>query len=172
MPTFSASEIECHVLTFKEGVLSAVAHDLKIRVGKGSVTIGEGNAIEATFDPTSLSVVCARKDGQDAPGTLSAGDKKKIESNILKDVLHSKEHPQIRFVSSTVTRDGDRATVTGDLTLHGQTKSITATATKKGERWETEISIHQPDFGIKPYSAMLGALKVKPTVRVQLSIPA
>jgi uncharacterized Zn-binding protein involved in type VI secretion len=172
MPTFSASEFDCHVFTFKEGVLSAVAHDLKIRVGKGSVTLGEGDAIEATFDPTSLSVVCARKDGQDAPGTLSGGDKKKIEGNIVKDVLHSKKHPEIRFVSSTVTRDGDRATVTGDLTLHGQTKSITATATKKGERWETEVSIHQPDYGIKPYSAMLGALKVKPTVRVQLSIPA
>lgn len=172
MPTFSAPDLECHVLTFKEGVLSAVAHDLKIRVGQCSITIGEDESIEATFDPKSLSVVCARKDGRDAPGTLSGGDKKKIESNIQKDVLHSKKHPEIRFVSTSVTRDGDRATITGDLTLHGKTKSITATATKKGERWETEVSIHQPDYGIKPYSAMLGALKVQSTLRVQLSVPA
>ena len=172
MPTFRDDEIECHVFTFKEGVLSAVAHDLKIRVGKGSVTLGEGDAIEATFDPTSLSVVCARKDGRDAPGTLSGGDKKKIEGNILEDVLHSKKHPEIRFRSTSAERDGDRATITGELTLHGRTKTLTATATKKGERWETEVAIHQPDFGIKPYSAMLGALKVQPTVKVQLSVPA
>jgi len=171
MPTFSASEFDCHVLTFKEGMLSAVAHDLKIRVGKGSITV-DGESVEATFDPKSLSVVCARKDGRDAPGTLSGGDKKKIESNIQKDVLHAKKHPEIRFVSTSVTRDGERATITGELTLHGTTESITATATKKGERWETEVEIHQPDYGIKPYSAMLGALKVKPTLRVQLSVPA
>ncbi len=171
MPSFSDSEIECFVFTFKEGVLSAVAHDLKIRVGKGTVEVGE-DSVEASFDPKSLSVVCARKDGRDSPGTLSAGDKKKIEGNIGKDVLHTKKHSEIRFVSTAITRDGDRATITGDLTLHGKTKSITANAAKKGERWETEVSIHQPDFGIKPYSAMLGALKVQPTVKVQLSVPA
>ena len=170
MPTFSASEFDCHVLTFKEGMLSAVAHDLKIRVGKGSITV-DGDSVEATFDPSSLSVVCVRKDGRDSPDTLSGGDKKKIESTIQKDVLHSKKHREIRFVSKTITRDGDRATITGDLTLHGQTKTIAATATKKGERWETEVSIHQPDYGIKPYSAMLGTLKVQPTVRVQVSVP-
>ena len=156
MPTFRDDEIECHVFTFKEGVLSAVAHDLKIRVARGSITVGD--AVEATFDPKSLSVVCARKDGGDSPGTLSAGDMKKIGANIDKDVLHTKKHAEIRFVSTAVERDGERATVTGKLTLHGQTKPITATVTKQGERWETEVSIHQPDFGIKPYSAMLGAL--------------
>ncbi len=172
MPTFSPSDFECHVFTFKEGMLSAMAHDLKIRVGKGTVTIGEDDAIEATFDPASLSVVCARKEGRDAPGTLSGGDKKKIESNIAKDVLHSKKHPEIRFVSSSVTKDGESATITGELTLHGQTKTITATATKSGDRWETEVAIHQPDYGIKPYTAMLGTLKVQPTVKVKLSLPA
>ncbi|MBO6939846.1 MAG: YceI family protein [Deltaproteobacteria bacterium] len=171
MPTFSDAQIECFVFTFKEGVLSAVAHDLKIRVGRGSVTVSE-DSVEATFDPSSLSVVCARKDGRDSPGTLSAGDKKKIEGNIAKDVLHTKKHSQIRFASKAITRDGDRATVTGDLTLHGQTKSITAIVTKAGDTWATEVSIHQPDFGIKPYTAMLGALKVQPTVKVQLSVPA
>jgi len=34
-----------------------------------------------------------------------------------------------------------------------------------------EVPIHQPDFGIKPYSAMLGALKVKPDLVVRCSVP-
>ena len=35
-----------------------------------------------------------------------------------------------------------------------------------------EVSLHQPDFGIKPYSAMLGTLRVKPDVTVVVSLPA
>lgn len=171
MPTFRDAEIECFVFTFKEGMLSAIAHDLKIRVERGSVTVGE-DSVEATFDPKSLSVVCARKDGRDAPSTLGASDKKKIGGNIQKDVLHTKKHGEIRFVSTSVSRDGERATITGDLTLHGQTRPITATANQQGERWQAEVSIHQPDYGIKPYAAMLGTLKVQPTVKVQLSVPA
>jgi hypothetical protein len=34
-----------------------------------------------------------------------------------------------------------------------------------------EVKIHQPDFGIKPYTAALGALKVKPDVLVRVSVP-
>ena len=172
MPTYRDAELECFVLTFKEGMLSAIAHDLKIAVERGSVTVMDDGSIEATFDPTSLRVVCARKGGKDAPGTLSAGDKKKIEGNIAKDVLHSRKHGEVRFVSKSVAQDGERATITGELTLHGTTQPIAATATKEGGRWVTEVPIHQPDFGIKPYTAMLGTLKVQPTVKVRLSLPA
>jgi hypothetical protein len=34
------------------------------------------------------------------------------------------------------------------------------------------VALHQPDFGIRPYRAMLGALKVKAGVVVRASIPA
>jgi hypothetical protein len=34
-----------------------------------------------------------------------------------------------------------------------------------------EIKLHQPDFGIKPFTAALGALKVKPDVVVRVSVP-
>ena len=174
MPTLRDADFDCHVLTFKEGVLSAIAHDLKIQVERGTITVGEGQApsVEATFDPASLRVVCARKNEVDAPSALSAGDRKKIEGNLQKDVLHAKRHREIRFVSSKVTIDGDRATVAGQLTLHGRTQPLSATARKEGARWVTAVPIHQPDFGITPYSAMLGTLKVQPTVTVELSIPA
>jgi hypothetical protein len=41
----------------------------------------------------------------------------------------------------------------------------------EGDRWVAEMNIHQPDFGIKPYTAALGALKVKPEVMVRISVP-
>ncbi len=174
MPTLRDADFECHVLTFKDGVLSAIAHDLKISVDRGSLTFEEEGdpRVEATFDPQSLRVVCARKDGRDMPSALGPGDRKKIEANIQKDVLHTKKHGEIRFVSRSISRDGDRATLTGDLTLHGRTQPLTVTARKEGDAWITEVPLHQPDFGITPYSAMLGTLKIQPTVRVVLRVPA
>jgi hypothetical protein len=34
------------------------------------------------------------------------------------------------------------------------------------------VRLHQPDLGIKPYSAMLGTLKIQPGVAVEISVPA
>jgi hypothetical protein len=51
-------------------------------------------------------------------------------------------------------------------------RRISAKASLRGDRWGAQISIHQPDYGIKPFSAMLGALKVKPKVRVRVFVAA
>ena len=46
VPHFDASSAECLVLTYKEGLLSAVAHDLRIRVTRFDV--------EASLSPPSV----------------------------------------------------------------------------------------------------------------------
>jgi hypothetical protein len=35
-----------------------------------------------------------------------------------------------------------------------------------------EARIHQPDFGIRPYTALLGTLRVQPDVMVRVVVPA
>lgn len=171
MPSYDASQAKVHVLTFKDGLLSKIAHDLKIEVTKLDVEVDEGKVI-ATVDATSLRVVCARKDGRDAPGTLSGGDKSKIEGNIQKDVLDTRRHREIRFESTEITRDGDRnAVIAGTLTLHGRTQPITVRAKLVDGTWSAEFPIDQPAFGIKPYSAMMGTLKIQPVVRVVVEVP-
>ncbi len=74
-----------------------------------------------------------------------------IEKNTAKDVLESARHPSIQFVTTSAT-DGE---IVGKLTLHGQTKEV------RGKRvgQTAEFSFDQRDFGIKPFSAMLGTLK-------------
>jgi hypothetical protein len=44
-------------------------------------------------------------------------------------------------------------------------------AKKVGSHFVAQVVLHQPDFGIKPYSAMLGALRIRPDVRIELSVP-
>lgn len=171
---WDAEDAELLVLTKKEGLLSKVAHDLKLRVTRFELSLEDGEAprIELRCDAASLRVVNAMKGGRDAPELLSAGDRKKIEANIVGEVLHAKRHPEIRFVSTRVTRRGDTAEIAGTLALHGRERPLEATARRRGSRWVTEVSLHQPDFGIRPYSAMLGALKVAPDVAVRFEAPA
>ncbi len=171
MPSFDASNATCTVLTFKEGVLSAIAHDLRLRVERFSIAIDEGEAIVATFEPSSLRVDCAMQKGQEARGTLSAKHMREIEKNITKDVLHVKRHPEIAFRSTKVEGEGDERRIEGTLTLHGKQRSLRCVARRRDGFWSTELDLHQPDHGIKPFSAMLGALKVQPVVKVRVRVP-
>ena len=105
------------------------------------------------------------------PSALSAGDKKKIHDSMVKDVLHVRKHPEIRFDSTQIAERGEAFAVEGTLELHGKTRPIQTSIRSAGDRWVTEVRLHQPDFGIKPYAAALGALKVKPDVLVRVSVP-
>jgi polyisoprenoid-binding protein YceI len=126
---------------------------------------------DATFDPSSIQVVCAQIDGRDDPSTLSRGDKKKIYDNVTKDVLRSRKHPEIRFDSTNVVERGEGFAVEGTLQMYGKSRNIQTSVRSDRGRWLAEVNIHQPDFGIKPYTAALGALKVKPDVLVRVSVP-
>lgn len=170
MPKFDASTASCHVFSFKEGALSALAHDLELRVRKFTIEVAADLAVTATFDATSLEVMHAVRDGQPRDA-LSDGDKRKIEKNLAEDVLDSRRYPEIRFRSTSVAPAGDGYAIAGELVLHGKTRTIEATSRKTERGQLVEITLHQPDYGIKPFSAMLGTLKIKPDVRVRVTLP-
>ena len=167
-----AGNAECLVFTEKEGLLAAAAHDLKLRVERFRIRVGAGTTVEGDFDPASLRVVCARRAGRDVPGLLSPRDRAEIEANIAAKVLQARTHPSIRFRSTSVTAVAGGFRIEGLLALHGRERPVVAHARKVGDRALAECSIFQPDFGIQPFSAMLGTLKVKPRVTVQLRGPA
>ena len=172
MPTYDEKSAECLVLTYKEGLLSAVAHDLSIRVGRLSIDVADdGSRVTARFDPASLTVVSAMKDGRESPGALSEGDRRKIERSIREDVLAARRHPDIRFETDSVRRDGASATLAGRLHLHGRTVAITVPARRTDTGWLAETTLDQPTFGIKPFSAMLGTLRIRPDVTVRVFVP-
>ena len=166
-----ASCAECLIFTEKEGLLSTVAHDLEIEVTDFEIS-WDAEAITARFSPRSLRVVNAMKNKRKAPGALGDSDKTKIEKHIIDDVLQAKKHRKIEFRSSSVVAEGKGFRIEGELTLHGVTRPIKLKLSRRGERWSTQVSIDQTDYDIKPFSAMLGALKVKPKLRVKLSLAA
>jgi polyisoprenoid-binding protein YceI len=172
MARYDAYNSECLLFSFKDGFLARLAHDLKLQVERFSIEVDDTtHQIKATFDPSSVQVACARIDGRDDRSTLSKGDKKKIYDNVTKDVLRTRKHPEIRFDSTNVVERGEGFAVEGTLQLYGKSRNIQTSLRADGDRWVAELTLHQPDFGIKPFSAALGALKVKPDVMVRVSVP-
>ena len=169
MPAFDATTATCRVFTEKEGLLSRLAHDLELDVTDFTVK-ADGAAVEGTFNPRSLRVLHALKDGQPT-STLSDWDKRDIEGNLAREVLLSPT--PIHFASSSIERTpGGGAKVTGTLTLNSRSRPVELAVRLEAGRFVTEFVLHQLDWGIIPFSAMMGALTIKPEVRVRLSLPS
>jgi polyisoprenoid-binding protein YceI len=173
MPHYDANNAEALVFTFKDGLLSKIAHDLKVKVTGFSVDVDPSQAsVKADFDPRSLKVLGAVQDGAVDPKALSDADKEKIESQIQKEVLEADRHGRITFTSERVARRPDGGyDISGELDLHGTKRSISVQTRVEGAQQVAEVELNQPDYGIVPFKAMMGTLKVKPAVRVRISVP-
>ena len=173
MPTFDESNAQCLVYSYKDGLLSKIAHDLKHRVTRFSVRVDpQTGAVEAEIDATSLRVECVVKDGSELANGLSAEEKRKIEGQIMSDVLHADAHPIIRFRSRRVSESEDGMRIEGSPMHNDCVRPVRAFARRLDDSYQADVTIHQPDFNIKPFSAMMGTLKIKPEVVVRVIVPA
>lgn len=173
MALFDASTAQCLIYSFKDGLLSKIAHDLKHRATRFSIDVDEQfRAVRASIDARSLQVECVMKEGVETENGISDGDKRKIESQIVEDVLDANQHPSIDFRSTSVQSVADGYRIEGLVRMHGVEKPIVSLAQRVNGHYSADLTLHQPDFGIKPFSAMLGTLKIKPDVIVRLMVPA
>jgi hypothetical protein len=156
--------------TFKEGLLSKLAHDLRLSVTRFEIR-ARGTEISARFEPRSLRVDGVVKDGKLLRNEPSESDKQKIQSNMLDDVLRANDYNEIKFVGRTPSREPP-FTIDGELTLCGVTKPIGTVLMLRGERLTGELEIVPSHWGIKPYRALGGTLKVQDRIRVAIQAAA
>ncbi len=74
------------------------------------------------------------------------------------DFFDAERNPELRFTSNAVGREGDTATIEGELTLRGVTKPVTITGTVAGPTpdlygnqriaFDVETTVNRRDFGI------------------------
>lgn len=170
MPTFDPSNASLHVFTFKEGLLSRAGHDLKLAAERFHVEVREDGRVVVEVDPASLRVLAAQKGGRDDLAALSRRDQRQIGENLRDDVLETSRYPLIRFTSHVDERRGDR--LPGTLLLHGVERPVELELVEEPDHLVASVTLHQPDFGITPYTALLGAIRVKPDVRVVVELPS
>lgn len=158
--------------TTRQGLATKVGHDLTIEVTRwsGTVTVGAdpaGTGIDVTAETGSLNVL--RGTGGVKP--LSDRDKEEIRGTAAK-VLGADRTPTARFVATSADLGADGGgTVTGTLTLRDVSNDLTLTITPLGDnRFRATGTVVQTDFGIKLYSAFLGALKLADPVTVEAEV--
>ena len=94
---------------------------------------------------------------------VSEKDRAEIQGNMLgPKVLDTAHFPEIRFRSTAIAAAGDdRWTVSGDLTLHGQTHPVNLGVHLQNGHYQGSAQLKQKDFGIEPFGVGGGAVKVK-----------
>jgi hypothetical protein len=168
VPTFTENDARARVFVWRQGVAKAVGHDVEIDVRRFTVDVDvAAQKIHAVFQAGSLAVLGAVKRGQTDPDALSSSDKATIDAAVKNDILQAGRFPEITFTSTRIAH----VRVEGNLTLRGVTKPIAFDAIPGGGSYSTEVVLDQTAFGIKPYTAFMGALKVKPNVLVRLTVP-
>ncbi|OFZ20462.1 MAG: hypothetical protein A2X94_10625 [Bdellovibrionales bacterium GWB1_55_8] len=167
---FTEKNAECLIFTLKEGVFSSMAHDLKLQVKRFEIEVDHPHAIRAMFDARSITLVSALKDGEEQPLALKEKDRVQINENLQHQVLETAHFPTIRFQSSEVTTETHGYKVKGQLELKGQRQPIGFSITEHARAYSSEIILNQKDFGIQPFSALMGAIRVRPDVRIRISV--
>lgn len=157
-----------HVFTFKEGVLSRVAHDLRLHVERFTIEV-EGTRVHASLDPASFVVDGVMQNGRlDATG-IGTRDKAKIGQNIREEILRTSRHPKIEFHG---TLEPETLRVAGELELVGVRRPVVVAATRDGDRLHATVILRPSDYGIAPYKALAGAIRVQDRVRIELDLAA
>ena len=150
-----------HVETGRSGAAAKAGHDLIIDVTSWEATleVGDASSLELSADPSSLHV----REGKGGMQALGDDDKADIRKTIDKDVLKKKD---ITFTSSSVESAGDGLKVSGDLEMGGKSQPVSFDLSESDGTLTGSAAFKQSDWGIKPYSALFGALKVNDEVKV------
>jgi len=130
----------------------------------GQITIDDSDPAKSSF---TLELATQKVD---------TGIQKRDEHLRSVDFFNAKQFPTIKFVSKEVKKNDKGYEVTGDLTLHGVTKSVTVNMEQTGQAamgqrqligFETTVDLKRSDFGMK---TMIGP--AADDVRLMISLEA
>jgi len=172
------SKIEIQVA--KEGFFKAFGHDHVVTATKFS---GDVQFVPAKVENSSVSFTAHANSLRVVDPGESEKDRNEVQTTMLgEQVLNVARYPQIQFSSSAVkvvsaSKNAFDLQVAGTLTLHGTQKPVTLPVhlqiSDDGSlSCDTEISLLQSEFGITPYKAAGGAVKVKDKLKLTFHIVA
>lgn len=168
---FGPSNGHLYVKTYKDGVAKAIGHDLTLEVTdwQAEVVVDDDPA-NASVSASASSKAFTVLEGHGGAKALRDKDRVDIIKNIDNKILKTDEHKDFVFKSTGVKAAGDHFDVAGDLTIMGKTSPATMVIDVNGNNAKGTISLKQTDYGIKPFSAMMGALKIKDNVDINFEL--
>lgn len=154
--------------TSRDGLAARAGHDLTIEATRwsGNLTVGADetpSALDVRIEMGSLMV----REGTGGAKPLTDRDRREI-AVIARKTLAADRHPEASFTADSFDRDGGGWRVTGSLTLAGRTRPLRLRiAETRPDHYQITASVTQSEFGIKPYTGFIGALRVRDAVNVE-----
>jgi polyisoprenoid-binding protein YceI len=170
--TLDASDGELQLHTGVTGRAARMGHRLTIAMTRWQATVnwdgGDPVAAELVVDTDSFEVLR----GEGGVKGLSGPEKAVVRSNALKS-LNASRFPEIRFTAAAIDKTDGGYRLSGTLQIRGKSREhVTDLRTEDlGNSWRisAESTVRQGDYGIKPFSLLMGSMQVVDEVAVSFT---
>ncbi len=140
-----------------------MGHRLTIAMRRWRASVGWAGAApvsaELVVEVDSFEVLR----GEGGVKGLSGPEKALVKSNALKS-LDAGHYPEIRFAADAIDKTDSGYRLTGKLQIRGKSRThvIDLRTEDLGEVWRmsAESVVRQTDYGVKPYSLLMGSVRV------------
>jgi polyisoprenoid-binding protein YceI len=172
MWSLDASDGELLLRTGVKGRAARMGHRLTVAMRRWQATVtwdgAEPVAAALVVETDSFEVLR----GEGGVKGLSGAEKVLVRSNALRS-LQASRFPDIRFTADVIDKTGDGYRLTGKLRIRGKTHEhvIDLRTDDLGDSWQisAESSVRQTDYGVKPYSLLMGSVQVADEVTVSFT---
>jgi polyisoprenoid-binding protein YceI len=167
-----------YTLDVSHSRLGFVARHAVVTKVRGHFTDWSATAHIDTADPSASSVTVTIN-----PASVSTGSADRDGHLVSPDFFDVANHPEWKFVSTAVSRDGDEWTITGDLTIKGVTKPVTIEFEETGSAkdpfgnirvgFEGDVTVNRKDWDLTWNAALeTGGFLVSEKIKLEFDISA
>jgi len=179
-----SAQSEIRLLVYRAGALARFGHNHVIvgpargEIWAGRTAAESGFLLEIPVDSLSVDPVAARaEEGEAFAAEVSAEAREGTREHMLgKEVLDAQRYPVIRVESVALSGPRWNPSVVVRAMLRGATRELRfpAAVVEQGDRLTViaSFTFRQSDFGMEPYSALGGGLRVADEVGVRIRLVA
>ncbi|MCV7413241.1 S-adenosyl-L-methionine-dependent methyltransferase [Mycobacterium florentinum] len=170
--TLDAADGELQLRTAVKGRAARMGHRLTIAMTRWRAAVRWAGtdpvAAELTVEVGSFGVLSS----QGGVKGLSGPEKALVRSNALSS-LGADRFPEIRFTADVIEETKNGYRLSGTLEIRGKQREhvIDLHTEDLGDSWRmsAESTVRQTDYGIKPYSLLMGSVQVADDVTLSFS---
>jgi polyisoprenoid-binding protein YceI len=172
------------LLVYRDGPMARVGHN-HVMIGqvRGEINVSDtatasGFKIEIPVESLVVDDPAARgEEGEEFAAAVSDPARKDTRNNMLgADVLDAARYPTIRIESGTLLGPRWSPDVTARITVHGATSDLRFPAAVFEQPDSLTViaafRVLQSDLGMKPFSILGGAIRVRDAIDIRLRLVA
>jgi polyisoprenoid-binding protein YceI len=166
--TESGGRIVLH--TYRDGLAATAGHDLIIDLPRwsGELTVDDNGTVQSLEAHIDVGAMIIRE-GTGGIKPLTDRDRREIATTARR-LLATDRYPEAVFTAAGFGASGDSGAIEGNFSLRGETRPLRLQVSQRaGGTYRATGTVVQSAYGIKPYTAFFGALKVRDTVDIEVA---